>query len=154
MNIIEFLNNIKRKELVCKFSVPFINVVLYQRTLIEQRNDIHLNVAKLLQFNKFSYMSQKDEIRVLNKHLKITEKSIINHMEENDDDKEKNVEKTSFNLNNLKIFYVKELCEKIKAIDLRLGLDENEEGYKPTNIPFLKCGILNKKSDSGPTWEE
>jgi len=99
-------------------------------------------------------MPQKDEIRVLTKHLKITEKSIINYMEEKEDSKDKKnkSEKTSFNLNNLKILYVKELCEKIKAIDLRLGLTE-EENYKPNNIQFLKSGKLDKKSDSGPTWE-
>jgi len=98
-------------------------------------------------------MPQKDEIRILNKHLKITEKSIINYMEEDDDDKEKKVEKTSFNLNNLKILYVKELCEKIKAIDLHMGLD-NEKHYKPNNIPYIKAGKIGKKSDRGISWEE
>jgi len=98
-------------------------------------------------------MPQKDEIRILNKHLKITEKSIINYMEEKNDDKEKKVEKTSFNLNNLKILYVKELCEKIKAIDLHMGI-ANEKTSKPNNIPYIKAGIICKKSDKGITWEE
>ena len=69
--------------------------------LIEQRNDIHLNIARCLQHSKFSYMSQKEEIRLLNLHLKITEKSIINYMDEDDDDilNHKSTEKKSFNNN-------------------------------------------------------
>ncbi len=119
--------------------------------LIEQKNDIHLNIARCLQHNKFSYMTQKEELRILDMHLKITEKSIINYMEEDDDDKDKKV-KQSFNLNNLKIFYVKELCEKLKAIDLRLGVDDEENNK--INIPTIKCGIIAKKSDKGITWDE
>ena len=123
--------------------------------LIEQRNDIHLNVAKCLQHNKFSYMPQKEEIRLLKMHLKITEKSIINYMEENDDEKDKDsrIVKTSFNLNNLKIFYVKELKEKLKAIDYKYDIDE-DENPKVNFMHSIKCGILLKKSDKNITWEE
>ncbi len=98
-------------------------------------------------------MNQKEEIRVLKKHLKITEKSIINYMEENDDEKDKNAlkQQQSFNLNNLKIFYVKELCAKLKSLDLRFQ-DEDEILNKGT-IPYVKSSILNKKSDKGYTWE-
>ena len=146
------MNNPKPSLLVCKFGPSLINVVLYQRMLIEQRNDIHLNVARCLQHNKFSYMSQKDEIRLLNMHLKITEKSIINYMEENDDDKENKdkVMKESFNLNNLKIYYVKELCERLKSNDLRYNIDD--EGNKGS-ISYIKCGEIYKKSDTGISWE-
>ncbi len=120
--------------------------------LIEQRNEIHLKVARCLQHSKFSYMPQKEEIRLLNLHLKITEKSIINYLDEDEDDPNKRqIEKKSFNINNLKIFYVKELCEKLKSIDLRLNIDE-EENFK-TNIQLVKSGELCKKSDKGFTWE-
>jgi hypothetical protein len=94
-------------------------------------------------------MSQSDEFELLKRHLSITEKSVINYMEENDEEKDK-VEKTSFNLNNLKIKYVKELCEKLKNVDLR----KYEEDSKPTNIPCLISGSIKKKSDKNITWEE
>ncbi len=153
MGLIEFLNDFDQKTTVCKFSIPFLNVVLYQRMLIEQRTDIHRNIARCMQRTKFSYMPPTEEIRLLNHHLKITEKSIINYMDENDDDlfnKDKQIaEKRSFNLNNLKIFYVKELSEKLKAIDLRL----NEEEMHSKNIQLVKFGFVNKKSDKGFTWE-
>jgi len=101
-------------------------------------------------------MSQKDEIRLLNMHLKITEKSIINYMDEKDDDilkkdQQKSSEKKSFNINNLKIFYVKELCEKLKAIDLKLNFDETVS-FK-NSIQLVNCGEILKKSDKGFTWE-
>ena len=100
-------------------------------------------------------MTQKEEIRLLNMHLKITEKSIINYMEENDDELDKKITtfKESFNLNNLKIYYVKELCERLKTIDLRQNQDEEDE-FGIGNIPILKCGVLDKKSDKGNTWEK
>jgi len=122
--------------------------------LIEQRNDIHLKIARCLQHNTFSFFTQKEEIRILNMHLKITEKSIINYMEEDDDISKKGlVVKESFNLNNLKIFYVKELCERIKAIDLRFTQDDEEE-FNNGNIPYVKCGMIEKKSDHGNSWEQ
>jgi len=155
MGIIEFLNDFSPKTLVCKFAVPFIRVVLYQRMLIEQRNDIHLNTAKCLQHNEFSYMPYKDELRLLDMHLKITEKTIINYLEENDDEdvyKEgpHSENKQSFNLNNLKIYYVKDLCEKLKEIDLRV----NAEGEEVSKNESLKSGILKKKADDYMTWEK
>ncbi len=152
MGIIEFLNDPKPSRLVCKFAVPFINVVLYQRMLIEQKNDIHLNIARCLMHHTFSYMDLSDEIRVLNMHLKITEKSIINYLEEDDEDKEK--EKESFNLNNLKIFYVKELTQKLKALDYRLDtIDDTDTNNR--SYPYqLKRGTILMKMDRGNYWEE
>lgn len=75
-------------------------------------------------------------------------------MEEDDDISKKGlVVKESFNLNNLKIFYVKELCERIKAIDLRFTQDDEEE-FNNGNIPYVKCGMIEKKSDHGNSWEQ
>ena len=123
--------------------------------LIEQKNEIHLNIARCLQHTKFSFMPQQEELRILNTHLKITEKSIINYMDEDDDDilqKDKKLDKKSSNINNLKIFYVKELCEKLKSIDLRLNLDEDD--YFKNAIQIIKSGDILKKSDKGFTWEQ
>jgi hypothetical protein len=118
--------------------------------LIEQKNDIHLSVARLLQNTKFSYIPHNKEIAMLQKHLKITEKSIINYMEEDDDNNQKKVTVETLNLNNMKIFQVKEICGKLKAIDLRL---EDEIDLTKQN-PKIKSGTVNKKSDKNITWEE
>ena len=72
--------------MICKFAIPFCREILYQRMLIEQRNDIHMNIARLMQYNKFSYMSSKKEVELLKMHLKKTEKSIINYMEDDDNE--------------------------------------------------------------------
>ncbi len=138
------------KELVCKFAIPFLREVCYQRMLIEQKNDIHLSVARLLQNTKFSYIPHNKEIAMLQKHLKITEKSIINYMEEDDDNNQKKVTVETMNLNNMKIFQVKDICGKLKAIDLRL---EDEIDLTKQN-PKIKSGTVNKKSDKNITWEE
>ena len=119
--------------------------------LIEQKNDLHLSVARLLQNTKFSYIPRTKELYMLQKHLQITEKSIINHMEEDDDNLQKNVVVNTLNLNNLKIFQVKDICERLKAIDLRL--DSDFETMKKSNT-HIKSGTLNKKSDKTFTWEK
>lgn len=114
-----------------------------------------MNIARCLQHTKFSFMPQKEELCILNNHLKISEKSIINYMDEDDDDilrKDKRLDKKSFNINNLKIFYVKELCEKLKSIDLRLNFDEDD--YFKNAIQIIKSGDILKKSDKGFTWEQ
>lgn len=139
------------KQLVCKFAIPFLRELFYQRMLIEQKNEIHLSVARLLQNTKFSYIPHNKEIMMLQKHLKITEKSIINYMEEDDDNLQcKKVAIEPLSLNNLKIFQVKDICGRLKAIDLRL--EEDYELIK--NNPKIKSGTVNKKSDKNITWEE
>ena len=58
--------------------------ICYQRMLIEQRADIHLSFAKLLQNVKFSYIPHEMEMKMIHKHLKITEKSIITFLDLNE----------------------------------------------------------------------
>ena len=119
--------------------------------LIEQKNDIHLSVARLLQNTKFSYIPHNQEVMMLKKHLRITEKSIINHMEDDDDNiQTNNISVKTLNLNNMKIFQVKDICSRLKAIDLRI--DEDFESLK--NNPKIKSGTVVKKSDKNFTWEE
>ena len=116
--------------------------------LIEQRTDIHLSVAKLLQNVKFSYLPHEMEMWMLHKHLKVTEKSIINYIEEDDD---KIFEVKNFNVlnkNNTKIILVRNICDKLKSIHLRL-----EEQILSTN-PMIKVGLVSKRSDKNITWDK
>lgn len=118
--------------------------------LIEQRNDIHMNIARLMQYNKFSYMPPSVEVDLLKYHLKKTEKSIINYMEEEDNEQMSNNREIKFStLNNQKIVLVKEICNKLKAIDLKL--DEEDRDNK---AGLIYQGIVAKKSDSNITWEK
>ena len=118
--------------------------------LIEQRNEIHLNVARLMQYSKFSYMPAQAEVDLLKYHLKKTEKSIINYMEEDDNEQIYSNKDIKFStINNQKIVLVKEVCQKLKAIDMKLDEDDRNN-----NIGVVFQGILAKKSDSNITWEK
>ena len=112
--------------MICKFAIPFCREILYQRMLIEQRNDIHMNIARLMQYNKFSYMTSKKEVELLKAHLKKTEKSIINYMEDDDNEpsNSKRDEQKYSTTTNQKIVIVKEICQKLKVIDLKIEEDE------------------------------
>jgi hypothetical protein len=118
--------------------------------LIEQRNDIHMNIARLMQYNKFSYMTSKREISVLKSHLKKTEKSIINYMEEEDNEPGNREESKFSTTTNQKIVLVKEICQKLKVIDMKI--EEDEQVNK--GIPLIIEGMLSKKSDANITWEK
>ena len=88
--------------------------------LIEQRNDIHLNVARIMQYTKFSYLPANVEVDYLKYHLKKTEKSIINYMEEEENELIINNNKIKFSTNNnQKIILVKEVIQKLKSIYLK-----------------------------------
>lgn len=165
--ILEILYDINPKQMVCKFNIPFIREILYQRMLIEQRNDIHLNIARGMQYSKFSYMTHKQEMHILKNHLKTTEKTILAHMEDKEEEVDDNksittsnqITEPSLNINNLKIIEVKEICEKLRKIDLRI--DDDESGIFSNNGEInkrlrtaIKRGLLNKKSDKGITWED
>lgn len=94
-------------------------------------------------------MSPHQEIELLKSHLKKTEKSIINYMEEEDDEQISVSKDLKFStVNNQKIIFVKEVCQKLKAIDMKL--DEND---KNTSAGIILQGSLTKKSDSNITWE-
>jgi hypothetical protein len=141
-SIIEILYDINPKFVVCKFSVPFIREILYQRMLIEQKISIHEALAKKLQYSKFSYMPYYKEAYFLNNHLKTAEKTIMHHMNENDD--EKALETYSFN--SMKVSLVKEICEKLRIINVK------SDGKNNTNA--IWSGYIFKKSDKGITWEK
>ena len=78
---------------------------------------------------------------MLHKHLKINKKSIINYIEEEDDDQilEKNYSQNIENLNknNLKILQVSKICDRLKSI-YRMFSRTNQ---------MIKAGILNKRSN-------
>ena len=135
--------------MVCKFAIPFCREILYQRMLIEQRNDIHMNIARLMQYNKFSYMTSKREVANLKSHLKKTEKSIINYMEDDGNEPASREDPKFSTTTNQKIVLVKEICQKLKVIDLKI--EEDEQVNK--GMPLIIEGTLAKKSDANITWE-
>ena len=109
-----------------------------------------MNIARLMQYAKFSYMPANVEVDLLKYHLKKTEKSIINYMEEEENEKMSNNKEIKFSTTaNQKIVLVKEVCNKLKAIDLKL--EEEDTGNKSG---LIYQGIVAKKSDSNITWEK
>jgi hypothetical protein len=109
-----------------------------------------MNVARLMQFSKFSYMPAQIEVDLLKYHLKKTEKSIINYMEEEDNEQVAANKEIKFStMNNQKIVLVKEVCQKLKAIDMKL-----DEEDKDICFGIVFQGPLMKKSDSNITWEK
>ena len=144
----------KKKTVIFKFCCPFLKETLYQRMLIEQRNDIHMQISRLIQKNQVSYLPNlKLEKLNLRKQLENGQKSIIKEMEEppsNDNIKEHN---EVLNINSLKILIVKEICDKLKYMK-NYSDDEIEqiEG-KDKLAQALKYGMVDKKSDGKITWE-
>lgn len=129
---------------VCKFSIPFLRDILYQRMLIEQRNEIHLNVARSLQNNKFSYMNPENELRLLRMHLRQNEKTIGTYMEEDEElvQLDRKIETNQgLSFSNNKMYLVKAICDRINNHDF----DDNSH--------ILKSGELFKKMDSSKIWE-
>ena len=145
----------KKKTVVYKFCCPFLKETLYQRMLIEQRNDIHMQISRLIQKNQVSYLpNMKLEKLNLRKQLENGQKSIIKEMEEapaSDDNNKENNE--VLNINSLKILIVKEICDKLKYMK-NYSEDEIEqvEG-KDKLAQALKYGMVEKKSDGKITWE-
>ena len=83
--IIEILYDldIKRKYVICKFSVPFLREVIYQRTPSEYRNQMHYIIGKLVKAStitkthqKLKYYDEIMELGILHKHLKYSQISI------------------------------------------------------------------------------
>lgn len=155
-NIIEILYDLHplHKRVVSIFSFPFIREILYQRMLIEQRNDIHFALCKLLQINKFRYLPEKIEVTFLEHHLETSEKTIMKQIQE-DDIKEiqkySNKPRSKLNLTNLKISIVKNICEKLSQLQNRISIMGQDP--KSINNYALRRGALEKKSDGKITWE-
>ena len=122
--------------------------ICYQRMLIEQRTDIHLSVAKLLQNVKFSYIPHEIEMSMMHKHLKITEKSIINYMEDDNYDIPELEESKTLNKNNMKIVLVRSINDKLKSIHLRL-----DEQILNTN-PKIIAGEATRRSSNNISWKK
>lgn len=138
--ILDVLYDLRVQHSVFKFAIPFCREALYQRMLIEQKNEIHLNIARNMQKNKFSYMPHDQEYNNLQHHLRVSEKSLIDYIRE-----EQN--KDNISLNNLKLCVVKKLQHKIKQIDTHF------EASSRTSIPCVQTGYIFKKSDKNITWE-
>lgn len=137
--ILDVLYDLRVTHSVFKFTIPFCREVLYQRMLIEQKNDIHLSIARNMQKNKFSYMPQEKEYNHLQHHLRVSERSLIDYINEQDN-------KETMNFNNLKLCVVKRLQHRIKQIETHL--DTTKAG-----IQAVYSGYIYKKSDSNITWE-
>jgi class 3 adenylate cyclase len=179
--VIEILYDLNPKKMVLKFSIPFLREILYQRMLIEQKNDIHMIMARYLQSSEFKYMPHSQEVKLLEHHMKTTEKTLTMQMEE-DSDEESNMNMTKMvkkkkhqelNLNNLKIFLVNDICERLKVIDMKLETEESNhmqnqlindtfsdvkslQNFSKKNFQLnlsIKGGYIEKKSDKNITWE-
>ena len=145
----------KKKTVVYKFCCPFLKETLYQRMLIEQRNDIHMQIARLIQKNQVSYLpSLKLEKLNLRKQLENGQKSIIKEMEEppaiNDVFRDNN---EVLNINSLKILIVKEICDKLKYMKNYTDDEIEQVEGKDKLAQALKYGMVEKKSDGKITWE-
>ena len=177
--ILEFLYDFNKKNLICKFCIPFLREILYQRMLIEQKNQLHLMAARTLQNPKFKYISHEKEVKLLGKHLKNSERTLLVQMEEDDSVEEtynklyknnleggnnlnkwaiRSDEVEGLNITNLKIFLVKDIVQKIRKIQ-NLGSeainDEESHGVNSSNkfLQQIRYGIIDKKSDKNITWE-
>ena len=53
------------------------------------------------------------------------------------------------NMNNLKIYIVKKICDRIKIIDNKVLEETNKQ-----QINDILSEVLSKKSDKNITWEE
>ena len=153
--MIEYLYDLdpKKKTVIYKFCCPFLKETLYQRMLIEQRNEIHMQIARLIQKKQVSYLpSLKLEKLNLRKQLENGQKSIIKEMEEHpSNDKDSN---ETLNIQSLKILIVKEICDKLKDIKNSLPDDEIEQIEGKDKLAMaLKYGMVDKKSDGKLTWE-
>ena len=152
-NIITILFDIQanHKFVVCKFSVPFMREVLYQTTSLEQRNELHYIIGKIIK-NKidiksdyiiYKYYNDELELLLLKKHLRKMEIFLhdyntrkINKYEGINSKYEEN-----FSLNNLKTIIIMEINTKLLK-------------SKNNKNTLIKSGYLEKKGDKKITWEK
>ena len=155
--MIEFLYDLdgKHKNVVCKFACPFLKETLYQRMLIEQRSEIHMQIASTFPKKKINYLpSKKVEKNYLRKQLELAQQSIIKGMEENS-------EEIKFSKQCLQILIVHEIKEKIKEIknngyeDMDIGPKDKSKNKGIDKLALaIKYGMIEKKSDGKITWEK
>jgi hypothetical protein len=97
-----------------------------------------------MQSSNIKYMSHSEEVKYLMYHLRTGEKSLMNYMEEEDGEQKLNINiERDLNLNNLKIFLIKDIVNKLR-----------EAGENNNHIVSIKSGVVGKKSDKGVSWEE
>ena len=141
--------NIKKKKVICKFSVPFLREILYQRTPSEYRNQIHYIIGRLVNVNnliksddKVKYMDEMMELGILQKHLKYSQISIHDNFLNGKLSTIQIEDDNYLNINNLKTLIIRQICAKIKSI--KINDDKNN---------MIKSGYIYKKSDGKITWE-
>jgi hypothetical protein len=142
--ILDVMYDLNIQHSVFMFVIPFCREVLYQRMLIEQKNDLHLNIARNMQKSKFSYMPHSQELASLNQHLKLSEKSLIDYIKDDSNSKETGL----LNVNNLKLCVLKEITQNIQNIENHI------ENSNKNKIPCVKYGDVYKKSDKNISWEK
>jgi len=153
-NIIEILfdNQINHKFVVCKFSIPFMREILYQCTSIEQRNELHYIIGKIikntieLKGDCVIYKYYSDEIELLNlkKHLRKMEIFMHDYNTRKFNKFDENISiknEENFTINNLKTIIIQEISNK-------LSHSNNNDNT------VIKCGYADKKSDGKITWEK
>ena len=157
--ILEILYDTNPRYLVCKFCIPFMKEVLYQRMLLEQKADLHLNVARAMQESSFTYRESSIELRLLKMNLSKSERTISSVIDENNVESNNDISNNnnsnineikkfnSLSLTNLKTYYFKEMCDKIT------NTNNNNNSIDPDS-KIIKKGDLGKKSDKGITWED
>ena len=150
-NIIEILYDldIKKKYVICKFSIPFLREVLYQRTPSEYRNQMHYVIGRLVKdstmnksHQKIKYMDEIMELGILHKHLKYSQVSIHDNFLNGKLSTTQLNNDNYLNINNLKTLIIRQICAKIKSI--KINDDKNN---------MIKAGYIYKKSDGKLTWE-
>ena len=178
--LIEILFDFDPKKIVVKFSIPFLKEILYKRMLVETKNEIHLKVARLMGDSKFRYLPREIEKKLVNHHLIEEEKTILDHLVDTGDGKvEQILKEVNQRIKYLKetIDTVKDIDTRAQdygdiEIDKQLSLsdnggeedgryeekkeDDNQEENKlisNRNMPIVKGGSIEKKSDKGITWE-
>ena len=129
--------------------------------------------------SKFSYLKRNTEKKLVNYHLIEEEKTILDHLVDTGDDEAEQILKEV----NQRIKFLKDTIDTVKDIDTRnqnynepelykqLSLDERNLPNEDTdekkeedteenklvsnrNMPIVKGGIIEKKSDKGITWEK
>ena len=179
--LLEILYDLDPKKIIVQFCIPFLKEVLYKRMLVETKNEIHLKVARLMGDSKFSYLKRDTEKQLVNYHLIEEEKTILDHLvDTGDDEAEQILKEVNQRIKYLKdtIDTVKDIDTRNQNYNepelyKQLSLDErnfpnediNEKKKKEEeteenklvsnrNMPIVKGGIIEKKSDKGITWEK
>ena len=137
--IIDILYDLDVMKIVARFSVPFLREVLYQRMTVETRNSIHFTIARKMLVTRSSYLPIKKELIVLKSHLIEAERSISERMSKSKHkDTNDSTEKKNQNM-----YVIKELCNRLKAIDLKIDNSSKE----------IIAGLCQKKNGSNITWD-